>query len=202
VKRALLAMLGKRSLLSLLSLDGAIRRFVATVDNLGTDNASAAMWPVRQTPGHLETVTGTDGVEIGERNADRYAPFMRLIESMDTDRAVALYVRLYPLCQRAYEELGYPGRYFNDRLVEVIDSLLATPTIATPIRVQRIPIDGGAARGDGLYVFADPTLETRTAGQKILLRMGGDDATKLKAKLADIRRELVKAEPSRTASRP
>lgn len=27
------------------------------------------------------------------------------------------YVRLYPLFQKAYVELGYPNGYFNDRLI-------------------------------------------------------------------------------------
>ena len=73
---------------------------------------------------------------------------------------MALYVRLYPLFQRAYEELGYPGQYFNDRVVEVIDSLLATPNVTEPIKVKRITVDGGApSAGGGLYVFEDLSLE-------------------------------------------
>jgi hypothetical protein len=36
---------------------------------------------------------------------------------VDTRKAVALYVDLYPLFQGAYAELGYPNRYFNDRLI-------------------------------------------------------------------------------------
>jgi len=31
-----------------------------------------------------------------------------------------------PQLQQAYEDIGYPNRYFNDRLVDVIDQLLAT----------------------------------------------------------------------------
>ena len=52
------------------------------------------------------------------------------MESVDTGRLAALYVRFYPLFQQAYRDLGYPNGYFNDRLVEVIDHLLVTPEIA------------------------------------------------------------------------
>ena len=38
------------------------------------------------------------------------------------------------------------------------------------------------------YEFADPTLEARSAGQKIMLRMGRDHAITVKAKLREIRR--------------
>ncbi|OIQ76552.1 hypothetical protein GALL_417610 [mine drainage metagenome] len=42
-----------------------------------------------------------------------------------------------------------------------------------------------------LYQFADPKLEARSAGQKIMIRMGADNAAKVKAKLAEIRQELM-----------
>ena len=200
--RALTALLGKKSVRSLFNLDGIVRRFVATVDNLATENAPTEVWPVHPTPGRLDTVPSDGGLAISARNAERYLPFVHLVESTDTDRAVALYVRLYPQFQRAYEDLGYPGRYFNDRVVEVIDNLLATPTVPAPVRVKRFAVDGSVSQGDPLYVYADSTLETHTAGQKILLRMGAEDAAKLKAKLGDVRRRLVSAELPRTASRP
>ncbi|MCA8886134.1 MAG: DUF3014 domain-containing protein, partial [Hyphomonadaceae bacterium] len=69
-------------------------------------------------------------------NAARYGALVRWIESVDMERAVALYARLYPLFQQAYEELGYPGRYFNDRLVAVIDHLLQAPEPASPVAVK------------------------------------------------------------------
>ena len=58
---------------------------------------------------------------------------VRALESIDSAKLVALYVRFYPLFQQAYAELGYPSRYFNDRLFEVIDHLLATPDVRGPI---------------------------------------------------------------------
>lgn len=43
-------------------------------------------------------------------------------------KAVALYCSPYPLFQQAYEVLGFPGKYFNDRLVaklQVVRRLMA-----------------------------------------------------------------------------
>jgi hypothetical protein len=101
---------------------------------------------------------------------------------------VAVYVRFYPLFQQQYEELGYPGKYFNDRLVEVIDHLLAAPEVQGPIRVTQPKV---------LYEFADPKLEALSAGQKIMVRMGAENAVKVKAKLREIRSALVSAGPKR-----
>jgi hypothetical protein len=189
VKKALVELAGRKAVASFLRLEGAVRRFIATVNNLASDQASAALWPVAPTPGSFET-EGRDGaLVISPRNADRYVPFVRFADGIDTRRAVALYFRLYPLLQRAFEDLGFPGKYLNDRVVEVIDNLLATPKVTGPIRVRRVG-DGGAS-ATGLYLFDDPALESATAGQKILLRIGTDNAATLTAKLTELRAAIA-----------
>jgi hypothetical protein len=191
LKRALVDLLGRKDVLSFLHLDGFVRNFVATVNNLATDNASTDLWPVKPTPGRFATEAREGAVVATAMNEERYASFVRFAVAVDAQRATALYVRLYPLFQSAYEDLGYPGKYFNDRVIEVIDDLLATPAVSGPVKVRQIEVDGSVSASGGLYLFADPTLESRSAGQKILLRMGSDNAAKLKDKLRDIRRRLV-----------
>ena len=190
VKKALGELLGRQPVASFLRLEGAVRRFVATVNNLAGDQAGASLWPVNPTPGAFDTETSDGGLVISSRNAERYAPFVRFAEGIDSHRAVALYFRLYPLLQRAYEDLGFPGKYLNDRVVEVIDNLLATPKVRGPIRVKRVGADGGTSTG-GLYLYDDPALESATAGQKILLRIGTDNAAKLTAKLTELRAAIA-----------
>ena len=188
-----------------LHLDGVARRFVATVNNLATDDASASLWPVKTTEGKFETEPRAGEMTIGARNGDRYVPFVRVAEGIDARQAVALYLRVYPLLQQAYEDLGYPGKYLNDRVVEVIDNLLATPTPAGPLALKRFAADGGSSTGTsggGLYVYADPALEARSAGQKILLRMGRDNAAPLMAKLQEIRAQIVARPPDGTITTP
>ena len=193
IRNALLDLLGKKSALSFLVLDSFARRFVATVNNLATDNAASQSWPVNRTEGHFEVDAPTGSGVIAAQNAARYRPFVDFAAAVDSRRAVSAYVRLYPLFQRAYEELGFPGKYFNDRVIEVIDNLLATPDVTGPIKVKTVSADGTLAPpGPGrLYVFDDPALESATVGQKILLRMGPDNARKLKTKLAEVRQALL-----------
>jgi hypothetical protein len=195
VENALVELLGRKKVREFLHLDGVVRRFVATVNNLATDDASASLWPVKTTPGRFETEAGGGGTVIAARNAERYAAFVHFAEGIDARHAVALYVRLYPLLQQAYEDLGYPGKYLNDRVVEVIDNLLATPAPAGPLAVKRFIADGGPP-GGGLFVYEDPALEASTAGQKILLRMGTQNAAVLTAKLREIRAQLVARPPA------
>ena len=194
-KKALVDLVGTKAVSTFFRLDGAINRFVATVNNLATDGATADLWPVNRTPGRFETETRDGATVPSAHNAERYAPFVRFAAGIDTGRAVALYVRVYPLLQRAYEDLGQPGAYLNDRVVTVIDNLLATPNVPGPIRVKRVGLDGGTGGGAGLYLYEDSALEAATAGQKILLRMGAENRSKLMAKLTEIRAQLATGPP-------
>ena len=193
VQDALVGLLGGDAVQTFVSPSDFIRHVVATVDNLPRERAPVRVWPVRPTAGRFAAQGQGEAAMLSPENYRRYAPFVQFVEAVDTGKAVALYVRLYPLFQRAYEELGYPNRYFNDRLVEVIDHLLATPEVAGPVRLIPPEVKGPVAlpRPWVLYRFADPALEARSAGQKILIRVGPENAAQFKKKLAEIRRQVT-----------
>jgi Protein of unknown function (DUF3014) len=197
VQETLLGLVGRDSLLSFLNVSGYIQRFVVTVDNLPRKRAPVRLWPVTPTPGRFVVAGTGDATSLSAENFKRYEPFVRLVEKVDSARAVALYVRFYPLVQEAYQELGYPDKYFNDRLIEVIDHLLATPDLAGPVRLTlpRVAESIKLDRPWVLYEFADPELEARSAGQKMLIRMGFDNEARLKVKLRDLRAKLARSAP-------
>jgi len=195
VVRGLTGLLGARSVTAMLQTDAFVRRVVATVDNLGRAHAAPRLWPVMPTGGKFSVRRVDDTDVIAAANPARYAPFVSFVESFDTPRAVALYVGLYPLFQQAYQELGYPKGYFNDRLVAVIDQLLATPEPVGPLAVHLTEVKGpiSSDRPWVRYEFADPALEALPAGSKMLLRMGPENARRLKAKLAELRGAIARA---------
>ncbi|MDH4060787.1 MAG: DUF3014 domain-containing protein [Aquincola sp.] len=199
LRRALGELLGSKAMLAMVHTDDFVRRVVATIDNLDRAHAAPRLWPVVPAPGRFATVRGGDGAEqIAPANTSRYAPFVAFIESIDTARAAALYVQWYPLFQQAYRELGYPQGYFNDRLVQVIDRLLASPEVAPPIAVRLTEVKGPIAseRPWVRYEFADPALESLPAGSKMLVRMGPAQSQRLKTKLAAFRAAIVRAVPA------
>jgi len=184
-QEALASLFGAESLAKAFNTDAAVRRFVATVDNLPRKTTAARLMPVKPVPGPF-AVAGGDDPTIGGQNALRYRPYIVAMEGVPAKRLVATYVQMYPLFQAAYQELGYPNGYFNDRLVEAIDDMLAAPDVAAP----------KLAQPKVLYEFADPALENLSAGQKIVVRMGPENAKRVKDKLRAIRRELTAARPS------
>ena len=179
---ALSSLLGRDAVRDFLWPEEVVRRIVATIDNLPRKTFAARLNPVRP-PGGLVKTDGNDAtLTLAPDNAARYTSYVRVFGSIDAKQLVALYLRLYPIFQQAYVELGYPNGYFNDRLVEVIDHLLATPEVPGPVKLTVRHV---------LYEFADPDLEARSAGQKLVLRVGAENASIVKAKLREIRGELM-----------
>jgi len=187
LRNALAVPFSREALGKFFFLDGIARRFVATVDNLSRDTLAPSIMALRPVPGAFVVTSQDATLVIGNGNDSRYAPYVQLLENVDTRKLVAVYERFYPLLQEAYVELGYPKAYFNDRLVDVIDVLLATPEPKGPIAVTQPKV---------VYQFAYPSLEALPAGQKVLLRLGPVNAAKVKTRLREIRAQIAGRPPS------
>jgi hypothetical protein len=175
---------GGDALRALLQPETLIRHIVATVDNLPRPRLAVDLRPVRSTPGTFLTVGDEQQATLDDRNAARYAAAIAALRALDMRTVSGLYQRYYPLFQRAYEDLGYPHAYFNDRLVAVIDDLLATPQPPAPLALVRPKV---------FWEYADPELEARSAGQKLLLRMGRENGAVVRARLRELRALIVTA---------
>ncbi len=166
--------------------DAMVRRFVATVDNLSRPTVAMKVRSLQPVPGGFEVVRDGEAITVSAGNAARYAPYVQALERVDAKQLAGVYLRFYPLFQRAYEDLGYPKAYFNDRLVASIDHLLAAPEPPAPLRLTQPKV---------LYEFEDPQLEALSAGQKAMLRLGPDNAQRVKAKLRALRAEITASAP-------
>lgn len=198
IPAALAQLLGRRGFVTHVQADDFPRRFVATLDNLARPHAPPSMWPVLPMPGRFAVADGPDGNQvIAASNAQRYAPFVAFVSSVDSAAAVQLYARMYPVLQLAYRQLGNGDPHLNYRLVKVIDHLLATPEPQGPLQVHLTEVKGPieSMRPWVRYEYADSALENLSAGQKMLLRVGPANERKLKQKLAELRQELVGQQP-------
>ena len=181
VQAALAAPLGRHSVGDLVISTNIARRIVATVDNLPRQKAGTTLLPVKAPARRFVTTRKANVVTLSPANYARYTPYVKLAKAVDVQQLVALYVHFYPLFQQAYEELGYPKKYFNDRLIEVIDDLLAAPDVHGPVKLVQPKV---------MFEFADPELEDLSAGQKVLIRLGPENAAVVKGKLRELRRAL------------
>lgn len=178
--------------------DNVVNRLVATINALSGRQVSANLLPVNPPDTEFEANVDFDPPNpltnplgdpltqyiVDPVNYERYTPYVELLDSVSMDRLAANYLEKQPLFQEAYAQLGYPQGDFNARLLAVIDEMLAAPTPADPVRL---------IKPEAYYLFADPDLEKLPAGQKLMIRMGPDNARRVKAKLREFRAALVAA---------
>ncbi len=182
VRQALIDLFGAQAVMQFLVPENVVRHIVVTVDNLPRKKVAPELRPIKPTPGTTIVASQGDLTTLSAANFERYAPFIKVVQNTDPKRLASVYFKLYPLFQQSYEDLGYPGQYFNDRLVEVIDDMLKTPDVQGPIELTQPKV---------FYEYADPKLEGLSAGQKLLLRMGPSNEAAMKAQLREFRKAIV-----------
>jgi hypothetical protein len=181
---ALSKVIGASAVKDYLLPESIIRHLVVTIDNLPRQKVAVDKRPTAPVAGAFVADGDEVHATLDPQNFARYQPLVAIIGKLDMRQLAAVYVRFYPLFQQSYQNLGYPNGYFNDRLVQVIDSLVAAPQPAGPIDLVRPNV---------MYMFADPALEARPAGQKLLIRMGPDNAAVIKTKLTELRAAITAA---------
>jgi len=164
-----------------------VRHIVVSIDNLPRKKVAERLKPIKPIAGQFVVGGPDDARVLSEDNYARYQPFVQMVNTADMNKVAGVYFNLYPLFQEAYVDLGYPSGYFNDRLVQVIDHLLATPDAAGPIKLTQPSV---------MYEFADPKLENLSAGQKALIRMGKANAAVIKTKLRELRVVVAQKKPA------
>jgi hypothetical protein len=177
----LITLLGEKPFRELFLPDNLVRRMVVTVDNLDQPELPRQYLPVRSPAGSFIATGSGPALTISPDNYRRYAPYVLVAETVNISLLVRTYRYFYPLFQQAYVNLGYPSGYFNDRLIAVLEHLLQTPEISEPQLLQPKIV----------YTFADPQLQSLSAGQKLLLRSGPDNAARVKNRLRALHQHLI-----------
>ena len=158
--------------------DGMIRRFVVTVDNIA-DGANPAQHITFMRPEtRFTTTTGDDAtLRIDPRSYVRFDLHTQIIDSLDTRGTADLYLRLEPLMDEAYVELGNPDRPFRGTLERAIVNLLNVPTFDNPPAViEHAPF----------FHYADERFESLSPSQKQFLGMGPDNVRAIQATLRQL----------------
>lgn len=167
----------------LLAPKDRIRRFVTTMTNLGDPKVPRRHLPVRSVPGSLVVKRTLDGrLAVDEANFRRYTPYVELLEAIDAEKLVKVYAHLSPLFDEAYRDLGFPKGGFNDPLLAGIDRVLAAPEQTGELIVKRLSAN---------YVFVDKSLEALPEIDKLMARMGPDNARRVKTRLRALRAQLA-----------
>ena len=170
-------------LLSLIVPDDVIRKFVVFVDNIADSNLPQLEYPVRR-PSQGMAVRELDEnlFEMQTVSYQRYTPIVDGLVAVNPERALAIYRVMQPLFQEAYRELGYTNRDFDDTLLRAIDTVLNADTAEGPFQLIKPKV---------MYIYADSDIERLSPVEKQLLRLGPQNAEKLKLSLRQYRELLT-----------
>jgi hypothetical protein len=149
--------------LAWLATKGLIRNFTVVVSNIAEGKTPATLVPVLRPASRFNTIERGTAVLVDPESHERYTPLAEAVASLDPAGTARLYATLKPRIEEADRDLGNPEPLFDRTLERAIVLLLATPVLDNPVAVE--------PRGIG-YGFADERLESLTAAQKQLLRMG------------------------------
>lgn len=174
-------------LLRYLAGDQILRRFVIFVDNVRVGSIPEQEVPFLRDLGQLRLRELSEDQFLME--VDSYARFTPLLDSllaMDDRQAQVLYRSLYPLLQEAYAEIGYPRVDFSDTLLAAIDTVVSAELPEGPFLLTRPSV---------MYLFANEEIEGLNDVQKVLLRMGPENAQRLRDRLRQLRDSLQASRP-------
>ncbi|GMG87577.1 DUF3014 domain-containing protein [Biformimicrobium ophioploci] len=188
VRDAFLSLAPDSALAKWLVRDEVIRKWVAAIDSASRGNLMTKHRPMRNIRGPIkvESTVEADGqksVTLSEQNYERYDTLVRIFALADTGTAVELYQFWYPRFSQAYGELGNKEKSFHKVMLKAIDVALAAPDLKGPIELVQPSV---------YYKFKDPKLEKLPGVHKLMIRMGPDNALRVKEKLRELKIELEK----------
>lgn len=168
------------------NLQEQARRLVITVDNLPREHVPSQLRITRGVPELLRVKKEGETITLDPSNYERYDRIISYVEKMDARKIGRLYAKFYPLLQRTYEETGFPEERFHDRVLAALDDMMDAPRPTGPIRLVQPKV---------LYRFEDDHLESLSAGQKIMIRVGPENAARLRKVLARVRAAIAAHDP-------
>lgn len=182
--RERLAGLGDEEWRNWLVSEGLARRFVASVLAVSTGRSPSRAIDRPRLAGRFAVIDGPDGARIDPASYARYDRIAASIAALDVEQTRQAYRLLRPLLDTAWGEIAPAGESLDDAARRAIDALLAAPEAPPSPEVTLAP-------EDGLYHYRDPQLEQLNAAQKHLLRMGPENAAKVRETLRALRSALL-----------
>jgi len=171
------------ALLNLVTSEEVLRRFVVFVDNVAEGNLPQLDYPIRRLQQNVAVrEVDTNLYEMQTVSYQRYTALIDGLAAVDPDVVVPLYRLVKPLLQEAYAEIGYPNRDFDATLLRAIDTVINARTAEGPFQLVKPRV---------MYLYADSEIESYSPVEKQLLRMGPQNAEKLKLALAQYRERLA-----------
>jgi hypothetical protein len=186
--RALLASLSASpELAAWLATDDLIQQMAHAIDLVSRGQSPSPELGVLRPEGLFQTAGSARAMTIDPATYRRFDGLARAVGSLDPASVAAAYRTIRPRLDEAYRGLGRTSLTVDQAVGAALQALIDTPQVADPV---------GLVPGPGATLaFADPQLERLPAAQKQLLRMGPENATRVKNALRAIKTALETPPP-------
>ena len=154
-----------------------IRKFVAAVDNIANGLSPRPQIDFFSAKEGFKFIEKRGFLYMDPTSYSRYDKVADVFLSLNSEGCAVLYRRLEPLIQEAYKDLGYPEGDFRKTLTKAIVELLEVPVVEGDILIEKKIIT---------YKMSDPALESLSAAQKHLFRMGPENTRIIQEKLREM----------------
>jgi hypothetical protein len=157
-------------LLKWLATDDLVGGMATAIDQLAQGQSPARDLAVLKPQAGFTARPAGDAFVLAPASAARYSPMVDAVTSIEPKWLAEAYLTLEPRIAEAYTAQGHPG-HVRDALRRAVATLTATPDVTGEIRLMK--------SGSG-YVFADPALQSLPPAQRHLLRMGPEQAARVR----------------------
>jgi len=178
-QRDLYSVLPKKFIEQFLYEGNYLDRIVVFVNEIESKNLSRKNSVFKPFASQLEVIDIDGKLYIHPNDKEKFNFLINILPHLNINHIVDFYVEYEKVLQKKQDEL-YVGR-FNDKLVNAIDLLLATPLVKEPIEVKSESVN---------YTFVDLKLEALPESQKMMIRMGEENSTKLKLFLKELKKQF------------
>ena len=168
---------GGAAVIEFLVNDQIVRKFVALVESISRGGYPQTGLPFRPVEAEMQVRNIDNNLFVmDEASYDRFNAVVERFTALDADASYALYRILSPLFQQAYAEIGFRNQRFDDTLRSAINAVLAAEVVEGPHQLVKPSV---------MFLYADASIENLQEVHKLLIRMGPENAAKIKGQLRE-----------------
>lgn len=162
-----------------------LERGVAIVDNLRQGAVPYKLLPVGRPSKAFPFTDNGLAVTMDPAGFERYNGLADTVAGIDVPATLAIYDLLSVAIEEAWDALGYTDTAFDDAVLSTLGAIMLTP--ATNVEARLI-------KDESNWIYEDEALESLSALQKQIMRMGPENADKIQAKARELRGALMDRE--------
>ena len=162
-----------------------LERGVAIVDSLRQGAVPYKLLPVGRPSRAFPFTDNGLAVTMDPAGFERYNGLADTVAGIDVPATLALYDLLSVAIEEAWDALGYTDMGFEDAVLSTLGAIMLTP--ATNVEARLI-------KDESNWIYEDEALESLSALQKQIMRMGPENADKIQAKARELRGALMDRE--------